>query len=264
MTVTLTMSFIGGSMTVPKMMFASGWASLWMSCEALDTSCSVRSLPPVMLIRTPFAPSIDVAIRSGLQMALLAASAARFSPEARPVPMKAMPMPFMIDLTAAKSRLMRPGLVIRSETPWTACRRMSSAILNASWTEVPMSTVWSSRSFGMAMTVSTAPLMSFRPSSACLDRTRPSNSKGRVQMARLRMSSSAARLARIGVAPVPVPPPRPAVRKTMSEPSRISRSFSVSSMAACLPFSGRPPEPSPLVSWWPIWILFGALLAVRA
>ena len=116
----------------------------------------------------------------------------------------------------------------------------------------------------MAMTVSTAALMSFSPSSACLARTRPSNSKGRVQMARQRMSSSAARLAMIGVAPVPVPPPRPAVRKTMSEPSRISRSFSVSSMAACLPCSGRPPEPSPLVSWWPIWILFGALFVVSA
>ena len=47
-------------------------------------------------------------------MALLAASAARFSPEAMPVPMKAMPMPFMIDLTSAKSRLIRPGFVIRS------------------------------------------------------------------------------------------------------------------------------------------------------
>ena len=49
----------------------------------------------------------------------------------------------------------------------------------------------------------------------------------------------------------------------MSAPSRISSSFSVSSMAACLPTSGRPPEPSPLVSWLPIWILRRGLAAVE-
>ena len=52
------------------------------------------------------------------------------------VPMKAMPMPFMMDLTSAKSRLIRPGLVMRSEMPWAAWRRMSSAILKASWMDV--------------------------------------------------------------------------------------------------------------------------------
>ena len=34
--------------------------------------------------------------------------------------MKAIPMPFMIALTSAKSRLIRPGLVMRSEMPWAA------------------------------------------------------------------------------------------------------------------------------------------------
>src|SRR5512137_686264 len=221
-------------------------------------------LPPVMLMRTPWAPSIDVSMRSGDEMAFSAASRARFSPVARPVPMKAMPMPFMTDLTSAKSRLMRPGLVMRSEMPWAAWRRMSSARRKASWTEVLRLTVWRSLSLGMAMTVSTALLSSLRPSSACLIRTLPSKPKGRVTMAMTRMSSSAAMLATIGVEPVPVPPPRPVVRKTMSAPWRISSSLSVSSMAAWRPVSGRPPEPRPLVSNWPMGTFTRARLLLRA
>ena len=63
-----------------------------------------------MLIRTPLAPSIDVSMRSGLEMALLAASAARFSPAATPVPMKATPMPFMIDLHVGEVEVDEAGL----------------------------------------------------------------------------------------------------------------------------------------------------------
>ena len=59
------------SMTVPKMMLASGWASLWISWPALETSWRVRSLPPVMLIRTPLAPSIEVSMSSGLRDGLV-------------------------------------------------------------------------------------------------------------------------------------------------------------------------------------------------
>ncbi len=58
---------------------------------------------------------------------------------------------------------------------------------------------------------------------------------------------SAASEARIGAAPVPVPPPRPAVRKIMSAPSRISRMRSVSSSADLRPISGSPPAPRPRV-----------------
>ena len=49
-----------------------------------------------------------------------------------------------------------------------------------------------------------------------------------------------------GAAPVPVPPPRPAVMKTMSEPSRASQIFSVSSTAAWRPTSGLAPAPEAL------------------
>ncbi len=46
-------------MTEPKMMLASSCAASWISVEASLTSDSVRSGPPVMLIRMPVAPLID-------------------------------------------------------------------------------------------------------------------------------------------------------------------------------------------------------------
>ena len=72
MTVTRTSSPISSSMTVPKMMLASGWATPWMISAASLTSNRPRSLPPAMLSRMPRAPSMD-ASSSGLEMAPRAA-----------------------------------------------------------------------------------------------------------------------------------------------------------------------------------------------
>ncbi len=66
------------------------------------------------------------------------------------------------------------------------------------------------------------------------------------------MPSSLATCATIGAAPVPVPPPMPAVMKIMSEPSTISTMRSRSSIAAWRPTSGSAPAPSPLVMFEPI------------
>ncbi len=78
------------------------------------------SAPPVMLIRMPVAPSIEASSSSGEEIAFVAASTARFSPLAVPVPMSAMPISFITVRTSAKSRLIKPGTVIRSEMPFTA------------------------------------------------------------------------------------------------------------------------------------------------
>src|SRR5512136_1939116 len=48
--------------------------------------------PPVMLMRSPFAPSIVISSSRGLEIALCAASMDRFSPEAIPVPINAFPV----------------------------------------------------------------------------------------------------------------------------------------------------------------------------
>src|SRR3989338_4659499 len=68
----------------------------------------------------------------------------------------------------------------------------------------------------------------------------------------------------IGEAPVPVPPPSPQVKKTISTPDNSSLSFCRDSSAACLPISGSPPDPKPLVRFSPIWIFIVALLLRRA
>ena len=95
-----------------------------------------------MLISTPVAPWIDMSSSSGLEIAFCAASMARFSPLALPVPMSAMPISHMIVRTSAKSRLMRPCTVIRSEMPRTAWSSTSSALRKASSIDVSRAGEW--------------------------------------------------------------------------------------------------------------------------
>ncbi len=91
------------------------------------------------------------------------------------------------------------------------------------------------------------------PSSAARMRLGPSKGKGRVTTATVRMPSSLATWATTGAAPVPVPPPMPAVMNTMSAPSSTSAMRSRSSMAAWRPTSGLAPAPRPLVISLPSW-----------
>ena len=86
------------------------------------------------------APSTDSS-SSGDEIAVLAASAARDSPDAVPMPISAEPASCMIVRTSAKSRLIRPGIVIRSVMPWTPWRRTLSASRNASRMLVRRSTI---------------------------------------------------------------------------------------------------------------------------
>jgi len=68
------------------------------------------------------------------------------------------------------------------------------------------------------MSVSTTALSASSPASACSIRFRPSKVKGLVTTATVRIPRSFASDATTGAAPVPVPPPSPAVMKTMSAP----------------------------------------------
>jgi len=74
----------------------------------------------------------------------------------------------------------------------------------------------SRRSFGMTISVSTFSLSRAIPSRAAFMRLGPSHSNGFVTMATVRMPSFRAMAATTGAPPVPVPPPMPAVIKTMS------------------------------------------------
>ncbi|MNL29341.1 hypothetical protein D3C87_1510220 [compost metagenome] len=100
-------------------------------------------------------------------MAVRAASMARPSPWPMPMPMRAEPAEDMTDLTSAKSTLIRPGMVMMSEMPWTPWRSTSSAIWKASCIEVRFSTTCRSLSLGMMIRVSTASLRVWMPCSAC-------------------------------------------------------------------------------------------------
>ena len=73
----------------------------------------------------------------------------------------------------------------------------------------------------------------------------PSNSKGLVTTPTVRMPISLATRAITGAAPVPVPPPMPAVMNSMCAPSMASRMRSTASSAAARPTSGLPPAPRP-------------------
>ncbi len=86
-------------------MFASSSAACWTIWHASLNSASVRSSPPETLIRIARAPWIDCSSRSGFEIAFWAASTARCSPVAVPVPIRAIPMFSMTVFTSAKSTL---------------------------------------------------------------------------------------------------------------------------------------------------------------
>ena len=101
--------------------------------------------------------------------------------------------------------------------------------------------------------VSTCCLRLLSPSLAISPLRFPSVEKGTVTTPTTKHFNSFAISATMGAAPVPVPPPMPAVIKTMSAPLRAFIILSLSSTAALDPTSGSPPAPIPLVTFPPIW-----------
>src|SRR5579859_5731721 len=174
------------------------------------------------------------------------------------MPISALPASVMIVRTSAKSRLISPGIVIRSQMPWTPWRSTSSAIRNASSIDVERSSTSSSFSFGTTMTVSHSERSSTVPSSAERRRCVPSNLNGVVTIPTVSACNSRAMCATTGAAPEPVPPPSPAVTKTMSAPRRACLISSALSSAALRPTAGSAPEPRPSVRSRPMWIFNGA------
>ncbi len=117
-----------------------------------------------------------------------------------------------------------------------------------------------SRSLSLGMTISvsvTATILS-NPYWAFSILFCPSTVKGNVTIPMTRAPCFFARSATTGAAPVPVPPPRPQVIKTISEsPMRFFISCS-DSLAACSPILGLLPAPRPCVNSLPIRIFTSA------
>ena len=200
-----------------------------------------------------------VVSRSGLDTACFTASKALSSPLALPIPIWAMPLSVITVWTSAKSRLMRPGTLIRSVIPCTACWSTSSAFFKASGMVVRLSTISRRRSLGITIRVSTAFFRFSIPSRALFIRCFASKRKGFVTTPTVRIPISLAILAITGAAPVPVPPPIPQVTNTISAPFMACASSSWLSSAAFSPISGFAPAPSPFVSFSPICMAVGAL-----
>ncbi|MBA7586502.1 hypothetical protein ES708_28504 [subsurface metagenome] len=116
-TVTLICSLIELLMLVPAIIRASLSALAVMIFNTSSNSLKHRSLPPVTLTRIARAPSILASSSRGLLIAFVAASTARLSPLPTPTPINASPLPLITVFTSAKSILISPGSVIRSEIP---------------------------------------------------------------------------------------------------------------------------------------------------
>ena len=170
----------------------------------------------------------------------------------------------MIILTSAKSVLIKPGVVIRLVMPETPCSRTSSAILKAPSTLVLSFDTVSNRSLGMTISVSTLSFSFWIPCSACTERRRPSNENGRVTTPMVRAPRPLAISAMTGAAPVPVPPPLPAVMNTMSVPFTTSSISSRCDSAAVRPTSGSLPTPRPRVVSRPMSSFMSASLISNA
>ena len=87
---------------------------------------------------------------------------------------------------------------------------------------------------------------------------RTKNANGFVTIPTVKIPRSFAISATTGAAPVPVPPPMPAVTKIISASLMASVISARFSSAACLPRSGFIPVPIPLVRFLPIYIRFFA------
>ncbi len=101
------------------MMLASGWATRVIASAAWFTSCRVRSVGPAIESSTPFAPSIELSSNGELIAAFAASVGTVRVRDPSPMPMRAEPAPDMTDFTSAKSRLIRPGVVISDVMPST-------------------------------------------------------------------------------------------------------------------------------------------------
>ena len=245
------------SIEAPKIIFASSSTSWWIISTALLISRIPTSFPPITLTSTPPAPLMLVS-SNGLEIAFLAASSALFSPVALLTPKCATPESVIIVLISAKSKLTRPTFVTRSAILWTPSLKTSSDILKASSTWLFLSILSNNLSFEVTIIESTQAFNSSIPFSACCIRLLPSNENGLDTTAIVNIPISFATSATIGAAPVPVPPPIPAVMNTISAPRRASLISNLVSSALILPICGSAPEPKPLVKFLPICILVWA------
>ena len=127
----------------------------------------------------------------------------------------ALPCSLMTVFTSSKSTLIKPCSLMISAIPATALCKTSSAVLNALSISASSPITWNSFSFSTTINESTCFSSSKAPSSAIRDLLAPSKSNGLLTTPTVKIPISFAICATIGAAPVPVPPPIPAVMNTI-------------------------------------------------
>ena len=123
-------------------------------------------------------------------------------------------------------------LSFSTEWAWDMNPSFWRAILNKFW-------------LGITIILSTSLIKFSRAASAFSILFLPSNAKGFVTTPTVKIPFSLAILATTGAAPEPVPPPIPAVIKTILESANSFSISSLASSAAILPISGLAPAPKP-------------------
>ena len=214
-----------------------------MIFAASSTSNIERSLHQVILKSSHFAHAMESS-SSGLSIAALAASTDRFSQDPYPIHMRALQAFSMTDFTSAKSTLIKPGWVMRSEIHWTHWFNTSSTMLNASSKGVFLSMIVRILSFGMVMRVSTLSFSFSNQSNPWKALLCHSKAKGFVTTQTTSAQRDFAISAMIGAAPVPVQPHIQQVMKTMSAQAKACLISSLDSSAAFFHISGFAPAQS--------------------
>ena len=239
-TVIFTSSFIASFRTTPKLICASSLAvAPRISEQASFTSCRLSLLDPVMLISTPRAPLTPPSSMSGELMAWRAASMEAFSPLRRRGAHHRVAHAQHDGADVGEVAIDQAG---RGDDVADALHGLAQNVVGdaerfeeagAAGNQFEQTVVGNGDDG-----VHRAAESRRGPRSACFMRRGPSKANGLVTTATVRAFNSLASEATTGAAPVPVPPPRPAVTNTMSAPSSTSMIRSVSSSAACWPTRG--------------------------
>ena len=132
------------------------------------------------------------------------------------------------------------------------CLNMSSVILNAFNIDTLVSVFCNNLSFEITISAFTFGLSLSIPILALDPLNLPSNENGFVTIPIVSIPFFFASSAITGIAPVPVPPPIPAVTNKRSVPSKILSISSILSLAAFSPISGLAPAPNPCAISLPI------------
>src|SRR2546429_6808834 len=171
---------VASSAAKPRMVFITSLVSRSFRLDLLA----------VMFTTTPRAPDRLTPSRKGKATACSAAMRARSTPEAAAEPIIAIPCSAITVRTSWKSTLISPGTLMISEMPATAFFSTLSAAENASSIDTSSPSTSSSFSLRITMTESTCCDSSSIPvSAACILRT-PSNEKGLVTTATVRIPIS--------------------------------------------------------------------------